>query len=387
MLDPEAAREGRPSVGAPLPPAPYLPLAAYRVPAAPATPTWSRAFEVPTARKVVSSGLQLAMDASRPLRRASIYIGLLALGALGPGVLLALVGIARVVSVPSLLDRLLADPTQMFIDNPDIVGPFLLIEMTVGIGVILLSVISIEAQAMAIAILAARASDLPIPLWQAVVRARQVFWRLAGATLLVGIASTIVQLIITLSFIRPFDSNTGVSFIGTAAGSLVVMPFAFAATGVVLGDVGALESLRRSVSLFRARPRIAFVVTMFTLVTSAIESFALGAGADVATRVATVMHLSLDEGVIGPVLVTVLVLTFIVAFGSLTFTIAAIVAAPQVAAFLGLTYYSGGLDRARTPDGARPARFHWVNLPMAITIVGLIALAGFGLPSITSFQP
>jgi len=42
-------------------------------------------------------------------------------------------------------------------------------------------------------------------------------------------------------------------------GALVVMPFAFAAAGVVLGDVGPVEALRRSMALFRARPRITLV--------------------------------------------------------------------------------------------------------------------------------
>ena len=79
----------------------------------------------------------------------------------------------------------------------------------------------------------------------------------------------------------------------------------------------------------------------------------------------------------------ILVLALIVAFGSLTFTIAAIVAAPQVAAFLGLTFYSAGLDLARTPGGAqRPAR--WVTLPMGIAIAFLAFVTVIGVPAIAS---
>ena len=223
---------------------------------------------------------------------------------------------------------------------------------------------------MAISILGGHASDQPLRLREAIVRARQVFWRLLGAGLLVGLATTIVTLVVSLPFIRPPDSNTGINFIASMIAALVVTPFAFASAGIVLGDVGATEALRRSVALFKARPRISLVVTLFTLVTSAIQTFAISAGADAALRVGELMHLNLEQGGLPLIITAVIVLAFIVAFGSLTFTIAAIVAAPQVTGFLGLTYYSGGLDRARTPDGVRPRRFRWVSLPMAVTMVG-----------------
>ena len=85
----------------------YLPLAAYATPASPPPPpTWTKAYEVPTARKVVSSGLQLAVEASGAIRRASIYIGLLALGAFGPAVMLLLIGIARLMSDPATADTM-----------------------------------------------------------------------------------------------------------------------------------------------------------------------------------------------------------------------------------------------------------------------------------------
>jgi hypothetical protein len=386
VLDPESGQPTNPAPGAPS----YLPFAAYPIPTAPPpppTPTWTRAYEVPTARRVVSSGLQLVLDATSAIRRGSIYIGLLALGAFGPAVLLLLLGIGRLMSDPATAATMAKDPTLVFLDQPEIMGPLALIYVLVFVGLILLIAISVDAQAIAISILGGRASDRPVRLWEAITRARQVFWRLAGAGFLVGIASTIVSLLLTLPFIRPADSNTGISFIASAVATLVVSPFAFAATGIVLGDVGAVEALRRSMALFRARPRIAIVVTLFTLVTSAIQSFALGAGLDIAVRVGGFMHLSLDQGGVGLILPAILVLAFVVAFGSLTFTIAAIVAAPQVTGFLGLTYYSGGLDRARTPDGVRPRRFRWVSVPMLLTMIGLLALAGFGLPSISGFQP
>lgn len=368
----------------------YLPFVAYPgayPPPSPPAPTWTRAYELPSARRVVSSGLQLAVDASAPIRRASIYIGLLALGAFGPAVVLLLLGIARLLSDPATAQLIAKNPQLVLLQQPEIVGPLALIYVLVLSGLLLLIAISVDVQGIAISILGGRASDRPMRLWEAITRARQVFWRLSGAGFLVGLASGIVSLVVTVPFMRSFDSNTGVSFIGTAVGTLVVTPFAFAGTSIVLGDVGAVEALRRSMALFRARPRIAFVVTLFTLVTSAIQTFALGAGLDIAVRVGTFTHLSLDQGGIAPLLVTILVLAFVMAYGSLTFTIAAIVAAPQVAGFLGLTYFSGGLDKARTTDGRRPPRFRWVSIPMLLAMIGLLALAGFGLPSVVGFQP
>jgi hypothetical protein len=196
-----------------------------------------------------------------------------------------------------------------------------------------------------------------------------------------------VTFVVAIPFLRPFDTNQGITFIASMIGTLLVTPFAFASAGIVLGDVGPVEALRRSMSLFRARPRIAIVVTLFTLVTAAIQTFAIGAGADVAIRVAEFLHLGLDQGGPSAILTAVLVLAFIVAYGSLTVTIAAIVAAPQVAGFLGLTFYSGGLDRARIGEGATPPRFRWVTLPMLASMVGLALIAVLGLPTITDFQP
>lgn len=352
----------------------------------PQEPAWSRAYELPSARKVVGAGLQLAVEASGPIRQASIYIGLLALGALGPGVIILLLAIGRLLGDPGLAERLVNDPTQLFIEHPEVVEPLLTVYVLVMVGFLLLLAISIDAQAIAITILGGQASERPVRIWEAITRARQVFWRLFGAGFLVGLATLVVSAAVTLPFIRSLDSNAGLSFIGSMIGALAVTPFAFAGAGIVLGDVGATEALRRSMTLFRARPRIAFVVTLFTLATSAIQTFALEAGADAAIRVGEVTHLGLDQGAVALVLTVVIVLAFIVAFGSLTFTIAAIVAAPQVAGFLGLTYYSGGLERARTPDGARPGRFRWVSVPMLVTMVGLLALAGLALPGVLGIR-
>src|SRR5262249_13821054 len=160
-----------------------------------------------------------------------------ALGAFGPAVLLLLIGIARLMSDPATADLLVNDPAMVFVEQPELVAPLFLIYALLLAGIGLLLAIGVDAQGIAISILAGRASERPVRLWEAIIRARQVFWRLSGAGFLVGIASTIVTLIIALPFIRPNDTNSGISFIGSAIGALVVTPFAFASTSIVLGDV------------------------------------------------------------------------------------------------------------------------------------------------------
>jgi len=93
--DPAAAGSA-PERPAPAVPA-YLPFGAYAPPSriAPARPAWNRTYELPSARQVVNVGLQLAQRANRAIGRASLYIGLLSLGAFGPAAILILVLILK----------------------------------------------------------------------------------------------------------------------------------------------------------------------------------------------------------------------------------------------------------------------------------------------------
>jgi hypothetical protein len=376
----------QPEPTAPAAPA-YLPFGAYAPPSvitAP-RPAWARAYELPTARRVVSAGLLLAQSSSVAIRRASIYVGLLSLGAFGPAAILILAGLARLLSDPVTSEMLRNDPFALFTEQPDLAGPLTLVYVTGIVGFVLLLAISIDAQAIAISLLGSAAAGAPLTLSEALTRARQTFWRLVGSGLLVGLGSGLLSLALAWPFLRPLDTNQGVSFIASMIATLVFTPFAFAATGIVLGDTGVVDTLRRSMRLFRARPRIALVVTLFALVTAAIQSFALGGGADLVFRVADFFHIG--EGASSLILPGILVLAFIVAFGSLTFTIAAVVAAPQVAAFLGLTFYSGGLDKARVSVEGPPRRVRWVSVPMTVVMVGLAVIVVAGIPMIASFHP
>jgi hypothetical protein len=99
-------------------------------------------------------------------------------------------------------------------------------------------------------------------------------------------------------------------------------------------------------------------------------------------RVASFFHLGEGGGPL--ILPAILVLGLAIAFGSLTFTIAAIVAAPQVAAFLGLTFYSAGLDRARSASGEPASRPRWVTVPMDLAMIAIGAVAVLGIMALNA---
>ncbi len=346
------------------------------------------AFALPSARKVVSSGLQLALTSTSELRRASIYIGLLVLGAFGPAIiaLLLIVGhlgdLAGEILGAMLLNEAFAPPTQAALE-----AALLVVAIEALIGLALFLTISIDAQVMAIAILGGRASDRPLRLWEAITRARQTFWRMAGAGTLIGIASAIVQLLLLGALGGLSQSAETANVVSSLIATILVAPLAYVATSIVIGDVGAMEALSRSWRLFRVRKGLAVVVVLFTFVTSAIQLFALSGGLDLVFRAAEVLHVSVTEGALAFATAVVLILAAVVAYGSLTFTISAIVSAPQVAGFLGLTFYSAGLDKARLDAAKPPPGFRYVSRPMAIAMVALGGIVALQIPAINAIPP
>ena len=67
------------------------------------------------------------------------------------------------------------------------------------------------------------------------------------------------------------------------------------------------------------------------------------------------LGLGFEGGALTTFLTLCLLLLGLLALGSLTFTIAALTTAPQVVAFLALTGYAGGLERARESARTVPA--------------------------------
>jgi hypothetical protein len=335
-----------------------------------------RSYELPTARRVVTYGLQLAYRSTADLRRASLYIGVLTVALLGPLLVFAVefLGHYQFADLEAFTS-LLEDTTAAA------AGPFLALVLAAYVAVFGWVAVAIDGQLIAVALLAARAAETSLSLRQATIRARQVFWRMVRGSFLAGLASALVQVVVSAVLVALLGRTDTSGILVTIVAVILLAPLGYLATGVVVGDVGAIEALKRSIRLARARPRIALVVALFTLGTAALQTFALFAGLDLLVRIGTFLQLGVSGGVLPLVFTLLGLLAFVMAFGSLNFTIAAIVAAPQVAAFLGLTYYAGGLDRARELPADAP-RFRWVTRPMVVGIVIVSISSALGIASL-----
>ena len=326
---------------------------------------------VPGALATVGRGLDLSLSANRELRGASLYIGLLTLAMAGPFVIVVLAFAAAQGGFGWVEDAILGLPPELMPVDPS-VWMYLVISGVVAL--IGLFVVGVESQIMAAAILGGRALDRPMTLREALGRSRQVFWRVVRASILVGLILVVPNLALTFALQSVFGfASEAPTVILTGVGAMLAAPFAYIVTGIVLGDVGARESLRRSALLARARWRLAIAVSAVGAVIGYIELFATGAGVDILARVGSALHLGFDSSAATVALVFV-TLAGLLAIGSLTFTMAALRDAPQVVAFVGMTGYGAGLDRSRDlPDGPRRLE-RWITIPMAVAIaIGVLA--------------
>ena len=118
-------------------------------------------------------------------------------------------------------------------------------------------------------------------------------------------------------------------------------------------------AIGRSLRVFRARKMAAVVVALSETAAQLLILFGLGAGLDIAFRIADAVGLGPDSGALGVVLITMGIVIGVFAIGTLIFTVTAISVAPQVVMFVGLTHATFGLDHVRhggdtDPDLPRP---------------------------------
>jgi hypothetical protein len=332
-VDPEASPEARPGTAA----------------AAPLPPGFG--FELPTARQVVGRGLQLAADNAGDLRRASLYIGLLVLATAGPAAVLLLADLPTLATFPW------TDPATVTPDQADaFLGLIWPLYVAVACAILGVVAVSVDGSLVAVALLGSRAAGRPLTLRESVQRARQAFWRYGFAAFVVGVLSTVASTSIALltgAFGRP--ESIGSNLLGTLVATIVTAPFGYVLSAIILGDVDGAAALGRSIRLARARPVLVVVVAVFAFLAQTLEVLGIGVAFDVADEVGTLIHANLDLTGSGLVVLIPIVAAAMVAFGSLGLTVSAISAAPQIAAFLGLTHYSAGLERARQPPAPAPA--------------------------------
>jgi len=257
-------------------------------PSPPDTPAL-RTYDLPGARQIVTFGLSLAFRATSELRRASLYIGLLTLAIVGPPAVFAIEVVTKLhMTDPSAIGRL-RDPT--------VTGLLLELITLLYAAIAGWAAVAIDAHLIAVALLGARASDRPYTLRDAVTRARQVFWRFVRGGIIAGLLVVMVELALTGIFVGIAGLRTFDRELATVVATLVASPLGYLSTGIVLGDVSALEALRRSIRLARTRPRIAIVVALFVAFTGALQSLALGSGLELVFDAAKAARRRPDRGI------------------------------------------------------------------------------------------
>ena len=300
--------------------------------------------------KVLSASFDVLTSASTDLRQGGLYIGAVLFLTVAPLVVV----IFGIVAHGTPLDALLDGATVFDLQTRAGETATESLSATLGLLVIVAFcgyfVVSIEGQAIAILLLAGRIAGRPIPLDVAVVRSRRVFWRLFRAQILLGILSLVVGLVVVYGVFGGESESELVSLVSAAVGTVVLLPFAYYATGIVIGDVNVRRALRRSMTLVRARKVLALTVAVFAAVAQYLLVFGAGVGGDILARIVAPFDIGTGSGPVAIAVIGVLGLMFIVAIGSLVFLVTAIGVAPQVIAFLALTRYTGGLDGALAAD-------------------------------------
>jgi hypothetical protein len=348
-------------------------------PPQPAVAVTPAAAEMPGTLATVSRGLDLNVAASREIRRASLYIGVLWLLSIGP-IAATLWAFAAKQGGFEWLQRLARGLRPEFVPVGAGFGELFFAILLIGFGCLLAA--AVDAQLLATILIGARATGRRLGLGAGIALVRLRYWRYIRASALVGLILLVPRVLINQVVMngRPAGSE-GQALVSTAIDILVSTPFAYIAAGIVLGAVGARESIRRSWWLARARWRLALLIGIVNTAVTYIAGFAVGAGGDILVRLGTAFGIG---GSTGPVQIAVLALIValaIVSIGSLTMTIGALTAGPQVVAFLGLTGYSSGLDALNNPadPSAPPPGASLISLPMQIALVINAALATLSL--------
>jgi hypothetical protein len=332
---------------------------------APGAPVW------PRVGAVLSGSLDLVTQSRIVLRNLSLYIGLLGVLTMGPSLL-----------------TLVAPDVDVFARPPTGINGWTILAWIVSFLAII--AIGIDATIVGIAVLGGASAGRPLTFDEALRRSRQVFWRVLRASFAVGIVAYVVTLVLQLVLDGIFGEATDAAPVGAALlAAVITAPLVYVPVGIVIGDVPAMESIRRSIRLSRARFRLAVVASLFAVVAQFLLVFAASAGLDIALRALEPFRSQLEtldtSNAGGFALVAAAAMIALFAYWTLSFTVGALSDAPQIVAFLGLTGFSGGLDSARDtavgePARERPAR---VSRPMA---VGAIVSALAAVLAIVSSQ-
>jgi hypothetical protein len=330
---------------------------------------------VESSRRLLGASFDLLTRTSDDMRRASFYIGFIALGTVGPLAIASLM--LEAVAIHHTRDEM-----QQLLDG-GLGAVFGLLGIVAGLGLL---VAAVESEAMAASILGGQLSGRPVSTPAALERSRMVFWRVIVGSVIVAIPIGIAQLVVDALFAAALGPQADVSFVTSVIVAILVgAPLAYVLAGVVLGDVSPVEATVRSVRVFRARKVAAALVAVFATIAYLLVLLGLSAGLDVALRVFDALGLGPESGPAGLILVVVGIAIGVFALGTLVYTALAISLAPQIVMFVGLTRATFGLDHVRPggdrdPMSPRPGRpqFRWLTRPMlGGVIIGLVCLVAF----------
>jgi hypothetical protein len=325
------------------------------------------------ARGLVRESLDLLTRPDSGLRGPSFYIGFILLVTLGP--LVALVALLFVLpgNEPSSPASGLGWGYGTGHGSLAWLGWLILAGIPGMLGYV---AATIEARALATAVIGARAEGRPLRLVESISLARRRFWPVLGAQLLIGFVTGLVTSIASLVVFAIMGPVEPISYgVQLALGLLVGAPVVYVPAAIVLGGTGVFESIRRSFVLASARKRLAVVVTLFGLISQFVVMFGLSAGLDTIARF--IAGTGLTE-TFPPPLVVPVTAAFVFAFGTLIFLVEVIAAAPPVFAFIALTHHTWGLeDGRRDPVGVRYLWDPWVTPGLAVGAgLALLALVG-----------
>jgi len=326
-----------------------------------------------TTRRLVGASFDLLARATEETRRASFYVGCIVLGLVAPFALATWTIQVRTIHLT------IAETTAL--SSSAATGWYDLLAWPMLIGLV---VAAIESRLVAIALLGGRLVARPMTVHQAIARSRMVFWRSIGGAILAGIPLSITQFTFAALLASAVPLGGEGSFLAIIlATALVGAPFTYIQSGIVLGDVDAVEAMRRSFRVYRARKVAAIVVALFETAAFLLILLGLSAGLDVALRVFDALGLGPGSGPAGLALVTAGVVVATFAFGTLLFTVTALSLAPQVVMFVGLTHATLGLDHVRAghdhdpavvPPGRRRFRLITRSMWLGIIVAWLVLL-------------
>lgn len=234
----------------------------------------------------------------------------------------------------------------------------------------------VDARSLATAVVGGRVEGRALDLRESLSIARQRFWHMLGAQVLIGIVTGIVGWAVEITLALWVGPAGEIAFgVSLLVSWLVAIPFVYVAAGIVLGEVPMLDAIGRSWRLVRLRPGLGAVVAVFAVVGQLVVLFGLSAGLDIVIRLLDGMGAAES---FPPPLVVPLAAALVFAGGTLVFLVEAIAAAPAVHAFAALTHYTRGLQDGRDrPVTGTSLASPWVTPGLALGgVVAFVAMIG-----------